>query len=126
VSRDTVPLRLSLPADSGSLLGVRRTVERWLADAGAERVDDLVLAVNEAVANAVEHSGLSDTDLIGVHGDICGDRIHIEVRNRGGWKQPGHDSSRGHGLQIMRAVMDTVDVASIDDVTTVVLDRSLR
>ena len=52
------PLRQRLPAHPAQLAVVRRTVRRWAAAAGLgdDLSDDLLLAMGEAAANAVEHA----------------------------------------------------------------------
>jgi serine/threonine-protein kinase RsbW len=52
------PARRSWPAEPRYLSGIRSTVRQWLAflDLAATTEDDLVLAVNEAASNAIEHA----------------------------------------------------------------------
>ena len=51
-------VELTLDAEPGVLVGLRRTLGRWLADVGASENDlfDIALAVSEAAANAIEHA----------------------------------------------------------------------
>jgi hypothetical protein len=52
------PLHLHLPVHPGTPGEVRRQLRRWLEVLGwpREHADDLLLAVDEAVSNAVEHA----------------------------------------------------------------------
>lgn len=125
------PLRLRVLADAGSLRTVRRSLRSWLAELGAERVgdeqiDDVVLAVHEAVANALEHAGLPATDVISVEAEVVDHTLRVTVRDHGSWRAQRPDETRGRGFVIMRAVMDHVDLASDDDSTRVVMSRRLR
>jgi len=129
-------LDLELPAQTAFLGVLRRGLLAWLAGAGAtdEEAGDIVLAANEAVANAVEHAyghhvpgwapgwapgwvrvrGTSDTGV-----------ITLSVSDDGGWRQSLSDDARGRGFIIMRAVMDEVDITRADEGTTIRLRRAL-
>ena len=58
------------PARAGALTRIRREVRRWLAplEVMPEVEADLVLAVNEAAANVIDHAYRTGDDT-GVHGD---------------------------------------------------------
>ena len=99
--------------------------------------DDLVLALNEAVSNSIEHGyGLSADPAplalpeppVEVRGRVVTEpdgtrRVELTVRDRGRWRPPvgGSSSSRGHGVTIMRACTDEVTVERGAHGTTVVL-----
>ena len=119
------PLQFSVQADVEVLPLVRRTLRPWLNDAGVARADDVVLAVHEAVANAMEHAGLEQTDVISIEASVVAGRVRVEVRDRGAWKQERHDDTRGRGLAIMRAVMDEVDLDVDTESTAVVMSRTV-
>ena len=66
------------PARAGALTPIRREVRRWLAplEVISEAEADLVLAVNEAAANAIDHAYRTGADT----GDDTGDgRDVVEV-----------------------------------------------
>jgi serine phosphatase RsbU (regulator of sigma subunit)/anti-sigma regulatory factor (Ser/Thr protein kinase) len=120
-------LRTSWPATSEALMGVRRLLRRWLAvhGAGEEEMYDIVVACQEACANAVEHAygpGHAHFDVEAVHREA---RIRVTVRDRGRWRPP-RGSHRGRGLPLMRALMESVDVEHGEEGTVVVLERALR
>jgi anti-sigma regulatory factor (Ser/Thr protein kinase) len=105
---------------------VRTEVERWLTDIGlpaAERAD-LVVAVNEAAANAVEHAYRDGrTGDVTVEADL-GHGLEIRVIDHGEWKYGHGDPERGRGMHIMRSLVDDVEVVRRDGGgTTVVLRR---
>ena len=120
-------LRTSWPATPEALVGVRRILRRWLAVHGAEEEElhDIVVACQEACANAVEHAygpGHAHFDVEAEHREA---KIRVIVRDRGRWRPP-RGSHRGRGLPLMRALMESVDVEHAEDGTVVVLERTLR
>jgi anti-sigma regulatory factor (Ser/Thr protein kinase) len=118
-------LHLDLPVHAGSPARARRQLRRWLAKIGwpPEDSEDLVLAVDEALANAVEHaytgSGqqsrdadpqieLRVTDMAGPKGIH---RAVVTVTDRGLWRTPAVSPSfRGRGLPMMRAFTDSLEI----------------
>jgi serine/threonine-protein kinase RsbW len=129
-------LDLDLAADWISPSVARDQVRGWLQANrwSPSHVDDLVLAVNEAVSNSIEHGyqvrpeGERGTGRIGVRGVIhtaADGARHVEltVRDKGVWLPPTADpnSNRGQGLRLMRACVENMTVDGTDDGTTVVL-----
>jgi anti-anti-sigma factor len=118
-------LELDLPAASEELSGIRRAVDEWGVQAGldASLVDDLQLAVGEAVANAIEHA-YRDADAGGrvrlsLSAD-AGDVVGVTVRDAGKWRPaPADPGFRGRGLQLIDRLADDVDVSRQADGTTV-------
>ena len=120
-------LRTRWPATSESLVGVRRLLRRWLSIHGAdeEELYDIVVACQEACANAVEHAygpGHAHFEVDAEHREA---RIRVTVRDEGRWRPP-RGSHRGRGLPLMRALMESVEVEHSDEGTVVVLERSLQ
>jgi anti-sigma regulatory factor (Ser/Thr protein kinase) len=98
-----------------SLAAVRGFVSARAADAGleADRVSDLVLAVNEAATNSVRHAGGQGVVRIwrGPTAIVC------EVRDRGrigellaGRLRPASEGAGGHGLWMANQLCDLVQV----------------
>jgi GAF domain-containing protein/anti-sigma regulatory factor (Ser/Thr protein kinase) len=119
-------LRTRWPATSEALVSVRRLLRRWLRvhGAGEEELYDIVVACQEACANAVEHAygpGHAHFEVDAEHREA---RIRVTVRDQGRWRPP-RGSHRGRGLPLMRALMETVDVEHSHDGTVVVLERTL-
>ncbi|WP_219418782.1 ATP-binding protein [Pseudonocardia nigra] len=93
----------------------REHTRSWLEHFGfpAEAVDDVELAVNEAVSNAVEHAYPPEVadGVVEIAGEVevLPDRwrqIRFWVRDRGRWRpQPSDPGFRGRGLLMMAALM---------------------
>jgi serine/threonine-protein kinase RsbW len=122
----TKPFKLSVEADAKALAPMRRALRAWLTETGALQVSDVVLAVDEAVANAIEHAGLSVTSVITVEAHVVGNTLHVEICDQGVWKEPTANETRGRGLMIMNSVMDGVAIEHRPDDTRVVMSRHLR
>jgi len=109
------PLELRLPADPAQLAGLRRAVLAWATDVGIaeDTLDDLQLAVGEAVANAVEHAYRDQT------AGTCAVRlarrpdgaIEACIEDFGTWRPVPADSGfRGRGLLLIRRLAEDVTV----------------
>jgi anti-sigma regulatory factor (Ser/Thr protein kinase) len=129
-SEADVVLDLVLPPDWAALSVVRDRVSAWLRAHRwpSAHLDDLVLAVNEAVTNSLEHgyglrpgaassaASLGSSALIEVHGEIIIDRhgrqcAEVTVRDHGRWRTPSDEEpARGDGIRLMRACTDEVTV----------------
>jgi anti-sigma regulatory factor (Ser/Thr protein kinase) len=111
----------------------RERVSGWLwalAWPDSER-EDIVLVVNEAVNNAIEHGYEVRPDAPDNPGTIAV-AAHVEplsaqrrqvvltVRDYGRWKAPSGARFRGHGLAIMRGCGTDVQVSGGEEGTTVV------
>jgi anti-sigma regulatory factor (Ser/Thr protein kinase) len=119
-------LRLVVGATQDGLVEMRHALRAWLREAntGSDATAEVVLAAWEACANAVEHAQRPSQPTVGLRAmlDDAG-WIRIEVRDSGQWK-PSHGSAdRGLGLTLMRSLMDTVEVNTSDEGTTIVMER---
>jgi anti-sigma regulatory factor (Ser/Thr protein kinase) len=77
---------------------------------------DVVLACSEACANAVQHPENLTRQAFEVEARWDGDDLALSVRDFGRWSTDGmRDETHGRGLQMMRALMDAVDVTLADD-----------
>ena len=110
------PFRATLPAKSSAVASLRRDLRAWLVDAGApcDSAEDLVLAVSEACANAVEHAYAFDalrTIRVLV---TCDDRrIDVTIADDAAWRPPHPDSEirqRGRGIPLIRALVDCMSI----------------
>jgi anti-sigma regulatory factor (Ser/Thr protein kinase) len=125
------PLDLVLAADWVSPSIARDKVRTWLRAHGwtTPQIDDLVLAINEAVSNSIEHGygiGADDpagTGTVELRGEVTDHQVTFTVRDQGVWRPPVDDpkSTRGQGIRLMRACVDEVTVDVTDEGTTVVL-----
>jgi serine phosphatase RsbU (regulator of sigma subunit)/anti-sigma regulatory factor (Ser/Thr protein kinase) len=125
---DPVPERLHgrWPAERNVLAGVRQLLRRWLETRGAsdDEIYDIVVASQEACANAVEHAyrpGHHSFELDATYDD---GRVRVTIRDAGTWRPP-RGTHRGRGVMMMRGLMDSVDIDHTDAGTTVVLERML-
>lgn len=107
----------SWPADPQELRSIRRELHAWLdpsALSGAD-VDDVVLAVYEAVANVVEHAyGPGEDGTVELTLWTESDDLNIEVADHGRWRQPPGPAppepggEPGMGIPLMHRLMDSV------------------
>jgi anti-sigma regulatory factor (Ser/Thr protein kinase) len=120
------PLRLTLPAVPDSLALVRRRLRAWLARTDATELEayDVVLAACEAAANAVEHAYGPVDATFELAVSLEQGEVEVSVRDFGTWRPPRRPT-RGRGLIVMQAAMDTVDVQPDEEGTTVMLRRRL-
>lgn len=129
-------LDLVLAADWISPSVARDRVRSWLRANrwSPAHIDDLVLAVNEAISNSIEHGYLIGPEdpprpeTIELQATITraadGTR-HSEfvIRDNGTWQPPDHGgySTRGQGIRLMRACVEHLTIDGTDAGTTVVL-----
>jgi GAF domain-containing protein/anti-sigma regulatory factor (Ser/Thr protein kinase) len=119
-------LRTRWPARPEALVGVRGLLRRWLRVHGASEDEayEILVACQEACANAVEHAYGPGHAHFEVDAEHVGGLIRITVRDRGRWRPP-RGTHRGRGLALMRSLMESVDVDHGDAGTVVMLERSL-
>jgi serine phosphatase RsbU (regulator of sigma subunit)/anti-sigma regulatory factor (Ser/Thr protein kinase) len=125
---EPVPEQLSghWSADRSVLAGIRQLLRRWLATRGAsaDEIYDIVVACQEACANAVEHAYRPGRHSFELDATFDSGRVRVTVRDQGQWRQP-RGTHRGRGVMMMRGLMDSVDIEHTDEGTTVVLERTL-
>lgn len=94
----------------------RRRFHDWLAvDVSSDLLGDLVLAVYEAIANAVEHSYAGQPDGPGplrLHARRGSGQVLITVSDEGSWRAPTGERFRGRGLQLMRLLTHDLHVVA--------------
>jgi GAF domain-containing protein/anti-sigma regulatory factor (Ser/Thr protein kinase) len=120
-------LELDLPAEPGSLAVMRRAFQEWLrgADLDESFGYDVLVAVGEAAANAIEHAYGPSEARFHVTAAIEGDDVVVGVRDAGQWR-PARGSHRGRGLAMMRDLMDDVEVESGEHGTLVTMRRKVE
>ncbi|MBM7813892.1 ATP-binding protein [Saccharothrix algeriensis] len=123
--------RAEFPAEAGRLAVVRARLDRWLSASGLSEDDryDLVIAVNEAVSNAVEHAYPDgEPGVVRVEAEARPDgSIRVVVADDGRWRVPPVElSDRGRGLLLMRENVDEVQVERAADGTRVTLVLGAR
>ncbi|WP_227982399.1 ATP-binding protein [Nocardia spumae] len=120
--RSLEDLHIEFRARSEELQRVRALLRSWLAgtNLGPDRAYDLLLAVNEACTNSVEHGHRGDGRPIVLHATAA-HSIRVTVSDSGTWRAPRADEEidRGRGLPMMKALMPGIRVVSDADGTTV-------
>ncbi len=109
----------------------RHRQRAWLEDRDVEsdQRDALLLAIGEAVANAIDHgSRRDDTQIVRVEIARRGNEIIASVGDSGQWLPGvgGYFSGRGRGHLLMEALCDDVDVDTDQHGTIVTLRMALR
>jgi PAS domain S-box-containing protein len=119
-------LHLDLPTNPKSLATLRRTLGRWLESLGASRVEsnDVQVACHEACSNAMEHAYRFREATIDVDGEFDGEEVRVTITDHGAWREK-RDSDRGRGLDLIRALMDEVEVTPSDSGTSVRIRKRL-
>jgi len=108
---------------------VRHRLRAWLETlAWPERdLDDVLIAVNEACTNAIEHAyPLENPGYVMIGGSLArvgnGRHVTVIVQDRGRWRPPPAESGfRGYGITVMRGCMHTVNIEPSPDGTSLTL-----
>ncbi len=103
---DDRPMLVRVPVRYEALSGARARVRGWLEGAGvaADVVDDLVIAVGEALANAVEHAAGDPDEPLELECRFEDGDAVISVRDNGRWRPPVPTANRGYGLRMISAL----------------------
>jgi anti-sigma regulatory factor (Ser/Thr protein kinase) len=127
---------LRLPAHASKLRLARAYARHTAAAFGldAERCDELVYAVNEAVTNAIRHGAPDEHGSIGLLALADGDSLTIAVRDYGTFAgaalhAPPSDAvpaEGGRGFALMTELADTVELCVGARSTTVHLSKARR
>lgn len=130
----SVAFQLVLVAEPAALSVIRDRLRQWLSAHcwPDDELDDLVLAVSEAAANAVEHAYPPGTPgNIEIDGRVSGlpggaRDVEFTVRDRGRWRPiPEEPENRRRGIPLMRAVVAELNIHGTDQGTRVTM-RSRR
>ncbi len=117
------PIRFSrrqAAADASTAAWLREEFGQWLrrsTDLAETSLCDVVLAVNEALANAAEFAYLQDrgAGTVDVEGVLDGASLVVTVCDRGQWRAsaPEHrQRCRGRGIPLMRTLADEVVITT--------------
>ncbi len=123
-------LHVLLPADATQLANLRQVQRDWAAAMGIDdQVQELLLmAVQEAAANVVEHAYRSarEPGIVEVTYWLDSDSVNVTIADNGTWRPPTTDSPfRGHGLTMMRNLIDFVSINPGPEGTTVYLRHGI-
>ena len=118
-------------ADPIHLPHIRALTRSWLTplELDTDTASDIVLAVNEAASNAIEHAYVlpGPTDLVVVRLWTEPHHLHCEVADRGRWKAtdaaPGY---RGRGIPLMTDMVGWLEIQHDGDGTRVQMRHPLR
>jgi anti-sigma regulatory factor (Ser/Thr protein kinase)/anti-anti-sigma regulatory factor len=124
------PLHVDLPAEVNAERTMRSRLLDWLTMLGADatNIRPLVHAVNEFIANAIEHAysatSFGRVTLEAALGD--NGRVRVTVADAGRWKPPrtGH-TNRGRGLPIAHSLIPETVVSPGTAGTTVTVTHRL-
>jgi anti-sigma regulatory factor (Ser/Thr protein kinase) len=123
IARDRIALRL--PAEPHVLTSLRRTLRQWLEGLGAGELEtyDVLVAVTEAAANAIEHAYGPVDAAFDVEAEAVEEgEVALTVRDQGRWRPPrGHN--RGRGTLLMQELMDHFEVNTSEEGTVVRMRR---
>ncbi|HEX5401254.1 MAG TPA: ATP-binding protein [Pseudonocardiaceae bacterium] len=107
------------------LSDVRAGLRGWLAELGLtdEQIDVIVLCVDEAASNAVEHAYADTTGTIDIRATRAEnpDAVMVTVSDRGSWRTPREHTDRGRGLAMIRALAGRLDMDTGPAGTTVTM-----
>lgn len=126
------PLQIRLPAIPASLGVVRDHLRSWLPAASVTPAvaAEVLLAVGEATANAVEHAvrGAAHAVELEVTARATDTGLTLTVKDNGRWhtSPPNVRGRRGHGSKLMRALVDTVTITPTPHGTTVEMRKELH
>ena len=123
-------LNVTLPPSFSCLPDLRRSVARTLEGVDEEVVADVLLALDEAVSNAIRH-GSQGGELVSVKAD--GGWIEMVVRDGGPTphlprlpaEPPPALQTGGRGLWLILQLVDEVRLQRIDEGTRLVMRRQL-
>jgi serine/threonine-protein kinase RsbW len=120
--------RVGIAANAQTASRARDEFATWLRksfDLGPVRSSDLVLAINEALANCAEFAYLhaprpGTMDLKAWH-DAVESTITVLVSDRGVWRRPQEPRTRnrGRGIPLMEALSDRTSIEASDHGTHV-------
>ncbi len=117
------PLVIESQATAEQLATIRHQLSSWLKAAAVQDtlVADIVLVVNEACTNSVEHAyrghsvGTMRLEVQSVDGEV-----HARIADSGSWKTPGEVPSHGgRGMVLVKAVSDSVEIDCTPTGTTI-------
>ena len=123
----TSTFALAIEPVAEQLAGLRAALRTWLATAGATAGEsgEVLVAVGEACANAIEHAGAAQGSTIHVRAKLVGREVVLRIRDHGSWRPAAPHAGRGHGLRLMRTLMDSIDISRRVDGTRIELRRRL-
>jgi anti-sigma regulatory factor (Ser/Thr protein kinase) len=126
--RDTL-FAVVMAATPANVTKSRHQFARWLGAFALSkpRTDEILLAVTEAVTNAIEHgSGCDGSKFVELRAWRHDKSMTITVSDSGRWispaaRAPGAHTHRGRGLMLIDAFADNVDIFRAADGTRITM-----
>jgi anti-sigma regulatory factor (Ser/Thr protein kinase) len=123
-------VNLTLPPSSSHLPDLRRSVARTLGDLDRRVLADVLLALDEAVSNAIRH-GSRGGDPVQVSVESDGEWVEMTVRDAGPTPRlprlpaepPPVLQTGGRGLWLILQLVDEVRLQRIGDGTRLIMRR---
>jgi anti-sigma regulatory factor (Ser/Thr protein kinase) len=123
-------VNLTLPPDSSSISDLRRSVANSLEDIDEHELADVLLALDEAVSNAIRH-GSQGGEPVRVSVDSDGEWVEMSVRDGGPTPRlprlpaepPPVLQTGGRGLWLILQLVDEVRLQRIEDGTRLLMRR---
>src|SRR6187402_489801 len=114
-------------ADALAVARMRRELSQWLRThltLDPDRLNDVLLAVNEALTNSAEfaYRGQSGTMTLHVRYNATDGTLTVDVSDHGTWRHVDPDTqpnTRGRGIPLMRALADRTTISQMPDGTRV-------
>lgn len=126
--RPYAPLVIEIDAAAEELSSIRHKLRTWMraATIADYTIADIVLAVNEACANSIEHAYRGHKPgKVRVEAENDGAQVRIRIIDAGSWKVAAtNPGTRGRGLLLIRAVSDWLELDCTSSGTAV--DMSFR
>ena len=106
---------------------LRHMLQRWLKVGGTAsgEIFDIGVAVSEAASNAISHAYDGRDASFDVEGSRNADTVTITIRDYGHWRAP-RGRERGRGLNLMRTLIDQVEVDRGETGTAIRLRHTLK
>ncbi|OBH58922.1 SpoIIE family protein phosphatase [Mycobacterium sp. E2479] len=124
------PLRIESVAAADQLAIIRHRLADWLRARGVteDQAADIVLVVNEACTNCVEHAyrGFAAGAML-LEASLTDGEVRTQITDYGSWKTPpATRSNGGRGLPLMRALSDSMELDTTATGTTADITFRLR
>ena len=109
----------------------RRRLRAWLDGFGLDRdqVNDVLVAVGEAVTNGIEHAcRVGQPSIVAIEASLQGDTLYAGISDTGRWlddSTTGPGQGRGRGFMIIDALTDRVAIRRSTTGTSVLLEIEL-
>jgi anti-sigma regulatory factor (Ser/Thr protein kinase) len=116
-----------LPAEPRVLVDLRRALRQWLRESGVGAHDEgeILVACGEACANVVQHAYGAGPGEMEVRARLVDGFVEMSIRDHGDWR-PEAERGGGWGLQLIRGLMDSVEVGREADGTEIRMRRRVH